>query len=586
VRVRGVGYKHFQPPFSTFHFSALIGMTLTKHAQAFAMASRTLGAGSAQIAVPAIVGALADPCKRFGWRRGCGQGGFFKERPFALCAFFIASTGVVATITNFFMIPNVRTRRVDGRSVVIAAPASGGGLFGRKPQKQADVPSSEPDSALPSVTTESKRSTSLPASVKPPPSAFGSSDAAPESAPGSKLPSLTGGRSPDPPPASPPFRRFASMPATAFTRTASALGNARESLRALPRSRTFARTRSMLSQTSSTLDKTLSGWGRDAFASGIIEGDTDLDAAMAAASAVRERRRALKMASGELVLPPPLPPTDAETAAPAKPTPWWRHRPALLSIAAYAAVTFLFDAYYDLVNLYGSAPHDAKIPGLALPVTKLSWMQSLGGACVVLFSVLAYPHIQRRIGVSNCARAGLAAGIPTALVPPTAFYTVPKPAAVLGILAVSQMLYGCAMALTSTSSQILTNLCAPSGSIGAVNGAGNMLSSLSRVLEPTVVGALWALAASDSFPDQVRLVGRLKGKVEQSMHQSKTHLFITSFPNSVGSLGRAGGPVSGHPDAVRAFGVERRRRGRRRRRPRQWQQNGQRGSKNGDEAVQ
>ena len=101
---------------------ALIGTTLSKNAQAIAMAYRTLGAGLAQILTPIVIGQLANPCQR-GWRvGGCGQGGFLATHPYALSGAFIAAVGVAATAVNFFMIPDVKT--VHG---VPVGDAPGGG---------------------------------------------------------------------------------------------------------------------------------------------------------------------------------------------------------------------------------------------------------------------------------------------------------------------------------------------------------------------------------------------------------------------------------------------------------------------------
>ena len=472
-------------------------MTLTKQAQAYAMAYRTLGAGAAQIVTPLIVGALSNPCEQWGWSRGCGPGGFFQDRPFALTAIFVAGVGTMATLANFFTIPDLRTK--NGAPVASVSSCCGWlvSLCTKRKTKESDVQPAAAD------TITDARSASLPLPpVKPlPPSVVAASD------PAIVEDSLRRTTTPPVaaifPPADAPVRRFASMPAAAFRRTASTVAATRAGL---ARSRTFARAQSMVAAAPATL----TAWGRDGFAGAGLEGDMDLDAAVAAASVLRERRRLDRLASG--IPLPPLPAEDAESGgAFSKPKPWFRHRPALLSIMAYAAVTLLFDPYLDLVYLYGSAPHDASAPGLALPLDRLSWIMSLGGACVVAFSLLAYHHIQRAVGVARCARYGLAAGIPTALIPATAYYVYDRQKAALGILAAGQVLYGLAMALTSTSSQILTNLCSPDGQIGAVNGAGNMLSALARVAEPSVIGGLWALAATDNFPDQWLPWGVLAG---------------------------------------------------------------------------
>ena len=132
----------------------------------------------------------------------------------------------------------------------------------------------------------------------------------------------------------------------------------------------------------------------------------------------------------------------------------------------------------------------------------LTWSQSVAGVCIVAFLVLAYPPLQRAISVARCA-LGLASGVPAAFVPPLAEFAIARgPAAAVGVLAAGSVVYGAAFAATSTSSQIMVNLCAPDGDIGAVNGAGNTLSAGARVVGPLAVGALWAIAATDKWPDQ------------------------------------------------------------------------------------
>ena len=104
------------------------------------MAYRTLGAGMAQIVTPLIVGQLSDPCSR-GWKvNGCVAGGWLRTRPYGLVAIFIAAVGVMATMANFFMIPDIRrakdgtltlnaARRVTARHAALEDAAFAGAVF-------------------------------------------------------------------------------------------------------------------------------------------------------------------------------------------------------------------------------------------------------------------------------------------------------------------------------------------------------------------------------------------------------------------------------------------------------------------------
>jgi len=90
---------------------AMIGLHYTKQGQAIAMAWRTLGAGVGQIVTPLIIASLSDPCTLYsggvlGRSAACQAGGFLKDDPFVLCGFFTVFVGAIATLTNWFLVPN------------------------------------------------------------------------------------------------------------------------------------------------------------------------------------------------------------------------------------------------------------------------------------------------------------------------------------------------------------------------------------------------------------------------------------------------------------------------------------------------
>lgn len=509
---------------------ALIGTTLSRDAQSVAMASRTLGAGLAQILTPLAIGQLADPCRRgwWPWRRaggGCGPGGFLATHPYALSGAFIAAVGVAATAVNFFMIPDVRTER----GVPVDAGGEGGGCWPRRgARRRAAVAAADgvDGAAAAAALADDAAAAAAPANAKaalpaPPPSAFSTTAAADDLAAAVSVPRRG--------PPLLPLRLFSAPVQRATPASPS-------SSSAAARAAAFARS---LSAGATALNRGLSAWGRAGFAAGGDGGaSADLDAALAAATGIAEeqrRRRASRASSspgkpsaaaasaaaeddndGGGIEAGALPTTQNPAPPPPPPAPrrWWRDRRALTAIVAYAAVTLLFDSLADTVSLFASAPRSADVPGLALPVQLLTWSQAVAGLCIVAFSVLAYPPLQRAAGVARSAALGLAAGGPAALVPPLAALAVAAPggpAAAVGVLAAGSVVYGAAFAAASTSSQIMVNLSAPSGAVGAVNGAGNTLAAGARVAGPLAVGALWAVAATDRWPNQWLPFGVLAG---------------------------------------------------------------------------
>ena len=186
-------------------------------------------------------------------------------------------------------------------------------------------------------------------------------------------------------------------------------------------------------------------------------------------------------------------------AAAASAVPWYRYRPALVAVFAFATTTMLNESVLDLYQFYATStpcrsPGGPPVAnaGLCLDVTKTSLTVAVGGAGVVAFSILAYPPLQRRFGVAFCCRFGLAVGALTCLALAAAKLALPLgAAALLAALVAAQLLWGVGFSATSTASMIMVNLSSPPGQVGAVNGAANLLMSASRILGPYIVGAFF-----------------------------------------------------------------------------------------------
>ena len=194
-----------------------------------------------------------------------------------------------------------------------------------------------------------------------------------------------------------------------------------------------------------------------------------------------------------------------ECAPPTKPsaTPWYKCRPALLSIFVYATTNLIYAVYEELVPLFASEAQAAGgRGGLGFSPGQLSYQASFSGVAVMLFAMFVYPAVQARWGCVHACTAGVFVGAAMCLLVPPARNALDAGGdwAAQGTLFAAGTVYGASFSLTQTSSQILVNIAAPDGQIGAVNGAGNMLGSVCRVVAPLLGGIMWSFASSRGGP--------------------------------------------------------------------------------------
>ena len=140
--------------------------------------------------------------------------------------------------------------------------------------------------------------------------------------------------------------------------------------------------------------------------------------------------------------------------------------------------------------------------GLGFSPGQLSYQASFSGVAVMLFAMFVYPAVQARWGCVHACTAGVFVGAAMCLLVPPARNALDAGGdwAAQGTLFAAGTVYGASFSLTQTSSQILVNIAAPDGQIGAVNGAGNMLGSVCRVVAPLLGGIMWSFASSRGGP--------------------------------------------------------------------------------------
>lgn len=178
-------------------------------------------------------------------------------------------------------------------------------------------------------------------------------------------------------------------------------------------------------------------------------------------------------------------------------TPWFRCRAAVAAVVTYAIVTGLFDGFFDMIALTATAPSKAEVPGIRFFV--LAWIVTLGGAANLAMALTGYGAIARAAGPVRAVQVGLAVGAAGgALVAVAAGAGAPLVGTRL-LQAAAQALYGAAAGLTSSGAQVMVNLAAPSGRVGAINRVGNRASAVARVVTPLAAGGLWAVVAAPTW---------------------------------------------------------------------------------------
>ncbi|CAL8469413.1 g8954 [Coccomyxa elongata] len=172
--------------------------------------------------------------------------------------------------------------------------------------------------------------------------------------------------------------------------------------------------------------------------------------------------------------------------------PWYKSRKMLLVLGAYASIAFLMNFLEELTPIFASAPYDKG--GLNFKPDEVALPVSFAGLGLILFSLLAYQRIQKRLGCLACAKIGLTVAIPMVLLIPMPSLLVPRYWAVQSLFIPVFGLKAMCSIMCMTSSMILVNLTAPIEQIGPVNGAGNTLAAGMRALGPALSGQLWALS--------------------------------------------------------------------------------------------
>ena len=219
----------------------------------------------------------------------------------------------------------------------------------------------------------------------------------------------------------------------------------------------------------------------------------------------------------------------------------------VLAMCSYAIVGFVFLAYDEVFNFWSI--RDVKHGGVQFTQVTIGIIQMALGMAVMLFQLLCFPLLERRIGLLLIHRvATVCWAVAIFLVP---FMNVLVPYAVLFwpcmlLLASGKTIFGvlCFSSinimtnngkLTRSNKCLLTAAASDDGNIGLVNGLATSVAALSRLFAPVVGGVVFAYSSNSHlpFPFNYHLIFNLL-----SVLALGNFILISSFPRSINSRRR------------------------------------------------
>ncbi|KAK9830356.1 hypothetical protein WJX72_011245 [[Myrmecia] bisecta] len=132
--------------------------------------------------------------------------------------------------------------------------------------------------------------------------------------------------------------------------------------------------------------------------------------------------------------------------------------------------------FQELTPVFAAAPQ--ALGGLGMPAYELAFPMSVSGIFLIVFSLLVYPRLVRKLGPLAACKLGMVTGIPPGFIVPSASLLLGFPTLKVAVLCLGLGTRGIAALLSLSSSQILLNALAPRDQIGAVNGVAASMQAL------------------------------------------------------------------------------------------------------------
>lgn len=177
---------------------------------------------------------------------------------------------------------------------------------------------------------------------------------------------------------------------------------------------------------------------------------------------------------------------------------WYKQGLVLVCLAGGGLIVLCVNYLDELAPIFASA--QASQGGLGMTASAFAWPLAFGGAMLMLYSIFAYPELQKKWGRMYCCQVGLLASACAALLIPTSHFFASYWWLAQMFMFVAIGIRSIAKVTSLSSSTIIVNTVAPMSQIGSVNGAGQTLNALARSVGPLVAGVIWGTSASSHIP--------------------------------------------------------------------------------------
>lgn len=168
--------------------------------------------------------------------------------------------------------------------------------------------------------------------------------------------------------------------------------------------------------------------------------------------------------------------------------PWYRDRGCIMAVTGYGLVAIVYCLIDELVPVFAST--EPSRGGLGLTERDFSVPLGVGGAVLILYTLVVAPVIVAKVGHGPSVVYSLVLQAPMALLIPATGSFPGRALAYAGFVVAYAV--KCACGVTAfTGCMFLVNKFSPPDQIGAVNGAGMTIASLSRAVGPIIGGWLW-----------------------------------------------------------------------------------------------
>ncbi|KAJ3302275.1 hypothetical protein HDV03_005214, partial [Kappamyces sp. JEL0829] len=172
----------------------------------------------------------------------------------------------------------------------------------------------------------------------------------------------------------------------------------------------------------------------------------------------------------------------------------------VLTLTLYTLSSFIFIQFDELFALWSRLPYDEG--GLEFDSSVMGQAYSIGGISLFFYQTFFFSPIERYLGTLKTFQTGILFSLPSFVLLPIAGLVRDNTVLLWMVIALAQILRACAGVQAMTSTFLMISNSITSESRGSLNGIGQTMGSLGRLIGPVWCGVLfsWSLENHLGFP--------------------------------------------------------------------------------------